>query len=340
MKTDILLFTETMHSLLSSFLPLQGSLAVCREIIPEKSGKKFVSGILQKVNEGKKLSEALGQEKNFPALYVPLVAVGEESGTLAEVFGHLAFYLRDRKNMKQKMIQALLYPVLVLVTAAAVVFVLAVFVMPRLEGIFEAFSNSSGSSGLNVNRIKLNSFFGIAVFFVFASSVIFCIAARKLSRKAALAIDTLVLKIPFIKDLVMTMQMHDFSFAMMLLTRSHFPLVQSICLAEEVLSNARLKKAAESACIKTSCGSAVGEAFETERIFPGYITVWIKIAEENGNAADSFSQIFNYYRSQSDAMMSFIAQAAEPVFTLITGVIVIAVIVQFVIPAFSILGAL
>ena len=109
MKTDILLFTETMHSLLSSFLPLQGSLAVCREIIPEKSGKKFVSGILQKVNEGKKLSEALGQEKNFPALYVPLVAVGEESGTLAEVFGHLAFYLRDRKNMKQKMIQALLY---------------------------------------------------------------------------------------------------------------------------------------------------------------------------------------------------------------------------------------
>lgn len=117
MKTDILLFTETMHSLLSSFLPLQGSLAVCREIIPEKSGKKFVSGILQKVNEGKKLSEALGQEKNFPALYVPLVAVGEESGTLADVFGHLAFYLRDRKNMKQKMIQALLYPVLVLVTA-------------------------------------------------------------------------------------------------------------------------------------------------------------------------------------------------------------------------------
>lgn len=340
MKTDILLFTETMHSLLSSFLPLQSSLAVCREIIPEKSGKKFVSRIFQKVNEGKKLSESLGQGKIFPPLYVPLVAVGEESGTLAEVFGHLAFYLRDRKTMKQKMIQALLYPVLVLATAAAVVFMLTVFVMPRLEGIFEAFSNSSGSSGLKVNRIKGNFFLGTAVFFVFAVFVIFCIATRKINSKVALSIDSLVLKIPFVKDLVMTMQMHDFSFAMMLLTRSHFPLVQSITLAEEVLSNTRLKKAVESACIKTSCGSPAGEAFETERIFPEYITVWIKIAEENGNAAEAFSQIFSYYRSESDAMMSFIAQAAEPVFTIITGAIIIAVIVQFVIPAFNILGAL
>ncbi|MGN0739525.1 MAG: type II secretion system F family protein [Treponema sp.] len=340
MKTDILLFTQTIHSLLSSCLPLQSSLAVCREILTEKSGKKFVSGILKKVSEGKKLSEALKEEKLFPPLYVSLVSIGEESGTLADVFGHLAFYLRDRKNMRQKTVQALLYPSLVLVTAAAVAVILAVFVMPHLELIFSAFANSSESTGMYQKKISSGWRTSAVILSSVTAAAVILPLVRSSGRKAALVIDTVILKIPFIKNLVMTMQMHDFSFAMMLLTRAHFPLVQSLEHAKEVLSNARLKKAVEGACKKTACGSPAGEAFESERIFPGYITVWIKIAEENGRTSESFSQIFSYYQSESEGMLSCIAQAAEPVFTIVTGLIIIAVIAQFVIPAFNLLGAL
>lgn len=340
MKADILLFTQTMHSLLSSFMPLQSALAVCREILPGKAEKKFMEGILGKVDEGKKLSAALFEEKLFSPLYISLVSIGEESGTLAEVFGHLALYLRDKKSMRRKIAQALLYPLLVLATAVAVVLMLTFFALPRLEGIFEAFSNSSESVGMQMNRIKANSRLAVSALFVLMVAIAACLSARKASRTAALALDTVILKIPLIKDFAMTMQMHDFSFAMKLLVRTRFPLVQSLVFASGVLSNTRIKKSVEFACRGIERGKAVGKAFEDEKVFPKYLTAWINIAEKNGDAAEAFSQICGYYQSESECLLAGIAQSAEPVFILITGAIVIAVIAQFVMPVFNLLGAL
>lgn len=340
MKADVLLFTQTMHSLLSSFLPLQSALAVCKEVLTGKAEKKFTARILKKVNEGKKFSNALSDEKLFPPLYVSLVSIGEESGTLPQVFGHLVAYLNGKRSMKRKIIQALLYPALVLATAIAVVFILTIFVLPRLEGIFEAFTNSSENIETQISKVKSGSFVSIIISFSFMAILTVCLAARRLNAKAALAIDSIILRIPLIKDFAMTMQMHDFSFAMKLLTQTHFPLLKSLAYAKNVLSNIRVQKAVESACKSIACGKTVGKAFEDEKVFPEYLTAWIKIAEENGEAAEAFSQIFNYYQNESESLLTSITQAAEPVFILITGAVIIAVIAQFVIPVFNLLGAL
>ena len=340
MKADVLLFTQTMHSLLSSFLPLQSALAVCKEVLTGKAEKKFTARILKKVNEGKKFSNALSDEKLFPPLYVSLVSIGEESGTLPQVFGHLVAYLNGKRSMKRKIIQALLYPALVLATAIAVVFILTIFVLPRLEGIFEAFTNSSENIETQISKVKSGSFVSIIISFSFMAILTVCLAARRLNAKAALAIDSIILRIPLIKDFAMTMQMHDFSFAMKLLTQTHFPLLKSLAYAKNVLSNIRVQKAVESACKSIACGKTVGKAFEDEKVFPEYLKAWIKIAEENGEAAEAFSQIFNYYQNESESLLTSITQAAEPVFILITGAVIIAVIAQFVIPVFNLLGAL
>lgn len=340
MKADILLFTQTMHSLLSSFLPLQSALAVCKEILTGKAEAKFTARILKKVNGGKKFSDALSEEKMFPPLYVSLVSIGEESGTLPEVFGHLAAYLNGKRNMKRKTIQALLYPALVLATATAVVFILTAFVLPRLEGISEAFTNSSENIETQLNRIKTSSFASSIILSGLTAILATCLAARRLNAKAALAMDSVILKLPLIKGFAMAMQMHDFSFAMKLLAQTHFPFVQSLAYAKNVLSNIRVQKAVESACKSIACGRGAGKSFEDEKIFPEYLTVWVKIAEENGEAAEAFSQIFNYYQNESESLLTGIAQAAEPVFILITGAVIIAVIAQFVIPVFNLLGAL
>lgn len=340
MKADVLLFTQTMHSLLSSFLPLQSALAVCKEVLTGKAEKKFTARILKKINEGKKFSNVLSDEKLFPPLYVSLVSIGEESGTLPQVFGHLAAYLNGKRSMKRKIIQALLYPALVLATAIAVVFILTIFVLPRLEGIFEAFTNSSENIETQISKLKTGAFVSIIILFSFMAILTVCLAAHRLNAKAALAIDSVILRIPLIKDFAMTMQMHDFSFAMKILTQTHFPLLKSLAYAKNVLSNIRVQKAVESVCKSIACGKGVGKAFEDEKVFPEYLTAWIKIAEENGEAAEAFSQIFNYYQNESESLLTSITQAAEPVFILITGAVIIAVIAQFVIPVFNLLGAL
>lgn len=340
MKTDVLLFTQTMHSLLSSYLSLQSALKVCSEILTDKREKMLVSSIIKKVNEGKKFSLALTDyKKEFSPLYISLVSIGEDSGTLGQVFGHLSSYLKTKRNLNKKIIQALMYPAMVLITAVAVVFILTVFVMPRLEGIFEAFSASSDIAGQMI-KIKTRFIVMTIVIAVLFLTIVLVVVLRRGKGKIAFMIDSALVKIPVIKKLVMTIQMNDFSFAMKLLSDTHFPLVQSLVQAEDVLDNRCIKKAVESACKRITDGVSVGEAFETEKIFPKYFIVWVKIAEENGNTSEAFREISDYYRFENENILSDITQAAEPVFILITGAIIISIIAQFVIPVFNLLGAL
>lgn len=341
MRANVQLFTQTMHSLLMSSLPIQDALAVCVEVLSGKGEKNLCKKILKNINEGKRLYDALLEYSAlFPSLYMPLVNIGEESGTLAEVFGKLKDYIRERKAVRQKVSQALAYPILVLATAVIMVFVLLLFVLPRLEGIFEAFTDSTGEIVRQTERIK--SHFVIGAIFLFLAIFVsfFGMALRKLNERMAFIMDSFILKIPVIGKMVTAMQMHDLSFAMKVLIEVHFSFVESLKCAAQVLSNRRLRKSVLSACASISAGTSAGQSFENERGFPKYFVVWIKIAERNGNTAEAFGQIYGYYSSESGHILDGIMAFVEPVFILITGAVVTAVIGEFVFPVFNLLGAL
>lgn len=341
MKINTLLFTQTMHSLLMSALSLQDSLSVCCEILSSSADKKFCKKILKLVNEGRRLNDALSEYGSlFSPLYLSLVYIGEESGTLSQVFGKLSEYLKERKNIRQKMIQALAYPVLVLFTAVIVIFILLMFVMPRLESIFMAFAETSDEIVLRAESIKTH----LVTFSVFMAGVILALLAllfvHKFNEKVAFYIDSVLLKIPGIGKVLTVMQIHDFSFAMKLLSDARFPFVDSLRQAAKVLSNLRLRKAVLTVFEKVSDGRSAGECFEAESVFPKYLVIWIKIAERNGNTALAFSQISDYYSGENENILGEITAFAEPVFILITGIIIIGVISQFVLPVFKLLGTL
>lgn len=341
MKINILLFTQTMHSLMNSSLPLQSALTVCSEILTGSNEKKFTASLLKKVNEGMKFSESLESYREiFPAIYISLVSIGEESGNLGEVFGRLSEYLKDKKNLRQKLFQALAYPVIVMICALAVIAVLVLFIMPRLEGIFQAFAGSSDEIKFQMMNIKKNLFVLFCAVITLGVVVLILMILRRVSDKCAYVMDSAVLKIPFISNVITTMQMHDFSFAMKLLSSAAFPLVPALNYSATVMKNRRMKSGVENACKKIMDGSKAGEAFESEGVFPKYLTVWIKIAQTNGNTFEAFNQICDYYSSENENLISEITSFAEPFFILLTGVIIILVISQFVVPVFNLLGAL
>ena len=170
--------------------------------------------------------------------------------------------------------------------------------------------------------------------------IVACTIAHSFNQKAAFALDTMLLKLPLVKDFILTMQLYDFSFAMKLLTSTHFPFVQSLAYSKAVLINRRMKKAVETVFKNITDGHGIGESFEKEKLFPKYLTVWIKIAEENGETAKAFSQLCEYYQSENETIVTGITQSAEPVFIAITGAIIIGIIAQFIMPIFNLLGAL
>ncbi len=341
MKINILLFSQTMQSLLSSSLSLQDALAVCADILQSKNDREFCRDLLLRLNEGNTLSNALKKYKGqFPPLYTALISIGEETGSLKEVFSRLAEYLKSKKQMKNKLIQSLAYPLLVLVTSIAVIMLIIFFVFPRLNDIFEAFAETSVGIEMKSNAIKTNltiSFYIILAVVVF---VLLCLVLHKINGKIALLIDSVLLKIPFIKKIITIVQIQDFAFSMKLLALTHFPLVQSLSYSSEVITNLRLKSAVISVCEGISRGESAGECFEKDKAFPKYLTVWVKLAERNGDLASVFTQISDYYSATGSELTAEITTFAEPVLTMITGILIIIFMSQIIIPIFNMLGAL
>lgn len=341
MKINIILFTQTMHSLLKSTLTLQDALKITSEISATKNDKLFCLHLLKEVNEGKKLSNVLKEYKGlFSSLYIALIKIGEETGTLSEVFEKLNEYLRNKKSMNQKIKQSLAYPLFVLFMTLAVIMLIIFFVFPRLNEIFEAFAQSSGDLQQKVESVKSNLYISSIVFIFVGFFIIFCIIIHKINNKAAFIIDNIILKIPFIKNFITVLQMQDFAFAMKLLILTHFPLVQSLSYASSVLTNRKLQQSVLNVCKDIVSGKAVGESFERQSIFPDYFIVWVKIAEKNGDTENVFSQISEYYSNESEGIASSVTTFAEPVLTLITGLIIILLMGQIIIPVFNMLGAL
>ena len=341
MKINILSFTETMQSLLYSSLQLQDALRLCMEILPEKRERSFCKEVLKSVNEGKSLKEAFEKSgAEFSALYLSLVQIGQETGNLSKVFTRLSEYLKRTKESKEKLILAVMYPAIVFVTAILVVFLMLFFVMPRLEDIFLAFTESSGSIQFEVEKIKANLLlWGLFLVFLLILVAV-CFVIHKTEGELRELQDKFILKVPGIGKIITTLQMQDFTFAMKILTESHFPFVQCLNDAGNVISNKCIKQAVFEVCKGVSSGEEAGTCFERAKVFPSYFTMWVKIAEQNGNVTDSFSRIYDFYSGKSENFYSGITSLLEPFFILLTGIILIIAISQFVIPVFNLLGAL
>ena len=113
-----------------------------------------------------------------------------------------------------------------------------------------------------------------------------------------------------------------------------------VCMEDFLNSNKCIKQAVFEVCKGVSSGEEAGTCFERAKVFPSYFTMWVKIAEQNGNVTDSFSRIYDFYSGKSENFYSGITSLLEPFFILLTGIILIIAISQFVIPVFNLLGAL
>lgn len=341
MKINVLSFTKTMSSLLKANLSLQDALKIAGEIENGKGNKLLCKQLWSKVNEGFLLSNILKSfGKYFSELYISLVGIGEETDTLKDVFERLAEYLKVKKETKTKIIQRLIYPIMVMASTFAVVIVIMLFVFPRLEVIFEAFSNGSDDVLREVSKIR-NGIMETGIFFlIFMFILILLVFVYKVSESVACWMDGILLKCPVLGKYIVINQTRDFSFSMKLLCGSYYEFTSALKHSSDVIGNRKYKKAIEEVYEKVVRGESIGKSFESHKEFPSYFITWIKLAEISGNPESVFAEIYDYYSSENQNIINALSVSLEPAFILITGCVILTIISRFVIPVFSLMGNL
>jgi len=248
-------FTQQLSTLLGAGLPLDRSLQVLLDLSENDRVEKTVADIRDQVREGGSLSDALdAQHGSFSRLFVNMVRAGEIGGSLDKTLDRLADYLERSKDLKDSVVSAMIYPIMLMVLAGGSLVLLLVYVIPQFTPIFEELGGDLPlitKIVLAAGGVLQNFWWGLIALTVLAVVMFRRMLANPEQR---LRWDTRVLNMRWIGDLVAKMEIARLSRTLGTLLVNGVPLLSGLSIARNVMNNTLLRQTVENTAQEVKTG--------------------------------------------------------------------------------------
>jgi len=330
-------FTRLLSSLLAAGVPLSRALTILHKeaTSPAAAAKwKEIHGL---VIDGMSLADAMAKSpETFPRVYVAMVQAGETGGFLDLVLAQIADFQAREKEMRSKVLTAMLYPLILLVLALGVVVFLLTFFIPRFQLIFA----SNGAALPLLTQIIVGISHGVrsyGLFFV-AALVVGIVSLRSWfkSEKGRRTWEGLILRAPVVGPLVAQFAMARFSRMLGTLLGASVPLVQALNVARKSIGNQILVDAVSESITRVSEGSQLGQSLANcKGLFPGSVIEMISVAEESGKLDTELVRIANVTEGDLDRELKTAVAFAEPLMLFFIAGFIGTIFIGMVLPIFT-----
>ena len=325
-------FTQQLSTLLGAGLPLDRSLQVLLDLAESDRVKRTVAEIRDKVREGGSLSDALEEQHGaFNRLFVNMVRAGEVGGTLDVTLARLSDYLERSKDLKDSVISALIYPVLLLFLAAGSLVLLLVYVIPQFAPIFEELGGDLPlitRMVLAVGSVLQNFWWGIVLIVVV---VVWQFRRMLADPDKRFRWDTHVLGMRWVGDLVGKMETARLTRTLGTLLTNGVPLLSALSIARNVISNTVLRKDVTDATREVKTGGGLARALAKGERFPRLALQMISVGEETGQLDVMLMKVADTYdnevRNTIDRLLSIFTPVVTLLLAVLIGTIVLSVLV-------------
>ncbi len=335
-SSEITIFSRQMSSLLKSGVPILRALWIISEQSENPRFKKVMAHAEKEIKEGKQLSSVLSQyPKLFPPIYIAMVRTGEDSGTLHETLLRISDYRQKQEAVVSHVRTAMAYPVLMALTGVGTVIFLLSFVVPRLTALF---ANMGAALPLPTRiLITASRLFHDKIFLaVLAVSVLSLISLLRLRAEQAKRLWSRVsLRIPFIKDFILKVELGRFARTLYLLIKSGIPIIKSIEITIPVLDNFILREEFARTRDELSQGGLLGKSLRQSKYIPLFMTNLISVGEESGKLEEAMDEIANFYERETDESVKVLTSLLEPLMILAMGLVVGFIVIAMLLPMFE-----
>ena len=326
--------------LLGAGLSLRDALTVAQTVLEKPAPRRLITTLSQRVSDGASFSQAVDEMPDFfSPVYRGMVRIGERVGSLNTVFGSLVRYLKARHTMREKLISALLYPIIVLIVAAAALVLLVVVILPAMEESFGTFG-AAGSFEVVFNRIRATALVSSVLLLLAVTLVAVGTIARKIGGSVATALDTAWLRIPFIGPFAVKARILQLLFALETLVAGGVPLDAALVESGVAVGDHTMRGMAKRCAERIRVGMPLSKAFDIEAIVPKRVSRWVQIGERTGNVASVFSQLRIYYQGENERWSERFMTLVEPALMVLVGAGMILMIVGVVLPLLQAFGGL
>ncbi len=333
---DLALLTRQLATLVDSNLPLDEALQATAEQSRSARIKAMMLQVRSRVAEGHTLAYAMNEFPNvFNEMYRAMVNAGEHAGYLGPVLNQLADYTEQRQYTGQKIKMAMIYPFFLMGAAIAVVMLLMIFVVPKLVGIFS--QSRQELPALTEGLIATSNFFQQYGLWLVLSVVALFVLARRLLRNPVRrrAWHHFLLSLPGISRLLVAMDTARFASTLSILMASGVPLLDSLRIAGQVMSNLVLREESVAVAERVQEGSSLNRALQQSGRFPPMMVHMVASGETSGELEKMLERSATNQERELEMTLGTMMGLFEPLMVIFMGLMVLTIVLAILLPIFN-----
>jgi type IV pilus assembly protein PilC len=339
----LMIFTRQLATLIDAGLPLLRGLNVLAKQERDSVLKSAINKVADSVQEGSTFSEGLAQHPRlFNDLYVNMVRAGEVGGVLDLVLTRIAEFQEKAQKVKNKVVAAMVYPIIVLLLALAIMSFLLVFIVPKFEAIFHDMLGDKPLPAITLFVIGISDFMqkhwpvllGVMGTLFAAGKV----AAR--ARAGRAIIDRAKLRAPLFGDLIRKTSISRFSRTLGTLVTSGVPILQALEITLKTAGNVVIARAISQVHDSVKEGESITQPLEASGAFPPMVISMVDVGEETGQLPEMLLKIAEVYDDEVDNSVAALTSLLEPVMIVLLALIVGTIVIALFMPLIGIISGL
>ncbi|PYL09995.1 MAG: pilus assembly protein PilC [Verrucomicrobia bacterium] len=339
----LMLFTRQLATLIDSGLPLLRSLNVLANQERDKVLKRTINKVADSVQSGSTFSDALALHPHvFNDLYINMVKAGEVGGVLELVLNRLAEFQEKATKIKNKVVSAMVYPIIVMTMAVGIMCFLMVFIVPKFETIFHDLLGNKPLPPVTTFVINVSGFMknhGLVLLGAVVA-VVFLYKFIGRTRAGRLAIDSFKLRMPLFGNLNRKTAISRFARTLGTLVTSGVPILQALNITRETAGNAAIARAISQVHDSVKEGESIVQPLEASRAFPPMVVSMIDVGEETGKLPEMLLKVADVYDDEVDNAVAALTSMLEPIMIVFLAVIVGTIVLALFTPLISIITGL
>jgi len=331
--SELALLTRQLATLVEAALPIESALLAVAEQCDKPRLKNMVMTVRSKVVEGYSLAEGLAEFPHvFDHLFRSMVAAGEKSGHLDQVLNRLADYTEQRQHMRNQILMASIYPVVMVVVAVAIIAVLLSFVVPKITEQFEYMGQQLPAlTRFMIGASEFVQSYGLALVVGIALAII---GWKRLLQRPQIRLnyDRRLLKVKVIGRIVSSINTARFARTLSILNASGVPLLEAMRISADVLDNTYMKQSVADATARVREGTSLKNALEQTKLFPPMMLHMIASGEKSGQLDTMLERAANTLDREFEMTMTVSLEIFKPAVVIILAAMVFMIVLSILLP--------
>lgn len=332
---DFLVLNQQFNTLVKAGLPILRALDLLATRASAPKLRPILTQIRDRVREGKSLSEAVDEAGVFSKVYSTAILAGEKSGNLSGVLEYYIAYQKVSTGVQKKLVAALVYPTLLIITASIIVTYLVTFVVPKFGLLYRDLGVELPTPTKILIAVTVDYrpyILGVIGVLLLTGIGVFLWSR---SEQGGVAFDRFKFRLPVLGSTLLKFQVAQFCRTLGTLLTGGTPLVAALSTASDSIASRLLRGTVTQATQMVREGESLHGSLSANRVMPDMALDMIEVGETSGALAPMLNSVAEFYEEEVTLKLGAMVSLIEPALLIVMGLLVAGILISLYLPIFS-----